>query len=142
MKTLLSEIKEPVKLFVSNPDTTPYFSQYGIKLYSRLTTNELINLYMESRVTYVPTEYELFGYVGAESLLCGTPVILDVYHPFLEHFPMETNAVRIVHPHKTVSETFIEFQRERVNLESAKESIYNRYSAEESAKLLVKAMEL
>lgn len=69
-----------------NPETASQFTQDGIKLYSGLSVNELVNLYAESRVTYVPTEYELFGHVGAESLLCGTPVILDAYHPFLESF--------------------------------------------------------
>lgn len=142
VKTLISELKEPVKLFVSNPETASYFSQDGIKLYSRLSVSELVKLYSESRATYVPTEYELFGYVGAESLLCGTPVILDVFHPFLESFPMETNTVKIVHPLKTIFSSFFELQEEKSNMAFAQAFIYNRYSAVESAKLLASALEL
>jgi hypothetical protein len=142
LKNLLTELKEPVKLFVSNPETATYFSQKGVKLYSNLSVGELVKLYTESSVTYVPTEYELFGHVGAESLLCGTPVILDVYHPFLESFPMETNAVKIAHPNRSISEVFIDILGEEVDIVSAKKFIYSRYSAKESAKLLAKAIEL
>ena len=142
IKNILTELNEPVKLFVSNSETAAYFSQNGVKLYSKLSVGELVKLYAESSITYVPTEYELFGYVGAESLLCGTPVILDVYHPFLESFPMETNAVKIAHPNKSISDVFIDMMREKIDIECAKKSIYYRYSAEESSKLLAKAMEL
>ena len=142
IKNLLTELEEPVKLFVSNPDTAGYFSQDDVKLYSKLSVGELANLYAESSVTYVPTEYELFGYVGAESLLCGTPVILDVYHPFLESFPMETNAVKIAHANRSISEAFTGIMAENVDIEFAKKTIYYRYSAEASAKSLAKAIEL
>lgn len=142
IKNFLIEIKEPVKLFVSNPETAAFFSQNGVKVYSKLQVGELIRLFAESRITYVPTAYELFGYVGAESVMCGTPAILDAYHPFLESFPMETNAVKIVHPNSTISEVFVNMLEEKIDIETAKKTIYLRYSAEESAKLLAKAIEL
>lgn len=140
-KNLLSELNESVKLFVSNPETAAHFSQYGVKVYSNLPVGDLVKLFVESKATYVPTAYELFGHVGAESVLCGTPAILDVYHPFLEFFPMETNAVKIVHPNSTISEAFINMLEEKIDIELARKSIYYRYSAEESAKLLAKAIE-
>ena len=142
IKNLLTELNEPVKLFVSNPEVASYFSQNGVKVYSQLPVGELVKLFVESKVTYVPTAYELFGHVGAESLLCGTPAILDVYHPFLEAFPMETNAVKIAHPNSTISKVFINMLKGKIDIELAKETIYYRYSAEESAKLLAKAIEV
>lgn len=142
IKKFLTDVNEPVKLFVSNHETATYFSQNGVELYSKLPVEDLVKLYAESKITYVPTEYELFGHVGAESLLCGTPVILDAYHPFLESFPMETKAVRIAHPNNRISEVFLRMMEQEIDTELAKKSILDRYSAEESAKLLLRAIEL
>lgn len=142
IKNLQTELNEPINLFVSNPETAVYFSQKGVKIYSNLSVGDLVKVFAESRVTYVPTAYELFGYVGAESLLCSTPVILDTYHPFLESFPMKTNAVKIAHPNRSISEAFTGLIKEKIDIEFAKKFIYYRYSAEASAKSLAKAIEL
>ena len=138
---LVRELDEPVKLLVSNPDTASYFSRSGIETYSNLSVSDLVRLYRGSKVTYVPTVYELFGYVGAESLLCGTPVILDTYHPFLESVPMNANAVAIAHPKSRISDVFLQMIDGKADVERAKKSIYEGYSAEESARSLLKAIE-
>lgn len=139
---LKRDLGEPVKLLVSNPATSSSFSGAGIELYSGVSVNELVKLYTGSKVTYVPTEYELFGYVGAESLLCKTPVILDTFHPFLELVPMESKAVTIAHPRSKISDVFVQMTKERMDIEAARKSIYYRYSGEESARSLLKAIEV
>ena len=130
-------VDEPVRLFVSNSETSKFFSNNGFDVYSKLPVKDLINLYMISKVTYVPTTYELFGYVGAESLLCGTNVILDIFHPFLECVPIESNAVRISNPNSKIYSLFLEFENKPINMQLAKNSIQSNYSAEESAKSLL-----
>ncbi|MCW6157984.1 MAG: glycosyltransferase [Thermoplasmatales archaeon] len=140
--SLKGELDEPVKLLVSNPDTASYFSRSGIETYSGLSVSDLVRLYRESKVTYVPTAYELFGHVGAESLMCGTPVILDAYHPFLESVPMDTNAVAIAHPKGRVSDVFLQMISGKIDIDTARRSIYEMYSAEESARSLLKAIEV
>lgn len=135
-------MSEPVRVFVSNPDTAATFSKEGIEVYSNVTVEELVSLYSKSKFTYVPTAYELFGYVGAESLLCGTPVILDTYHPFLELVPMNTNAVRIAHSKSKISDIAKDMNDEAINMKTATEYIDTLYSAEESAKSLLRILDL
>lgn len=139
---LAKTIQEPINLFISNPDTKAFFKNKGIKTYSSLSVYDLTQLYFRSKVTYVPTNYELFGHVGAESLLCGTPVILDAYHPFLESFPMETFAVKISNPLDTISDTFLKLVNENVDINTAKNSILKRYSSVESARAFLDAVRL
>jgi aromatic ring-opening dioxygenase LigB subunit len=142
IRELKSKLGEPVRLFVSNPETTLFFSQIGVELYSNLPVSELAKLYSKSRFTYIPTTYELFGYVGAESLLCGTPVILDVFHPFLESVPMETKAVTIAHPNCKILNLLLKIMNDNADIETAKKSIFERYSPEESARSLLRAIEI
>ncbi len=140
--TLKKEINEPIKVFVSNPETSKFFLDRGIEVYSNLTIEELIKLYEGARVTYVPTEYELFGHVGAESLLCGTRVILDVYHPFLEMFPMKTKAVKIANYKLSIHKVVSDFVLENVDLISASKAIFSLYSPEESARALINLIKI
>jgi hypothetical protein len=142
LNNLKDEIGEPVKLFVSNPETAKTFTREGVIVYSNLKVEELTRLYLESKITYVPTTYELFGYVGAESILCGTRVIVDVYHPFLESVPMETNAAKIAHSNRKISEIFLQSINEKADIETAQKAISNLYSAEASARSLLRALEL
>lgn len=50
----------------------------------RLSDVELAKLYQSVEVTYTPQEWESFGNVGPESLLCGTPVVTNIRHPWIE----------------------------------------------------------
>jgi glycosyltransferase involved in cell wall biosynthesis len=49
-----------------------------------LTDLELAALYRRVQVTFIPQEWEDFGNVGPESLLCGTPVVLLSHQPWME----------------------------------------------------------
>ena len=49
-----------------------------------LSDYELSQLYRSATFTLLPDTWEDFGNVGPESLLCGTPVILSGYQPWLE----------------------------------------------------------
>lgn len=49
-----------------------------------LTDSAIAKLYAQAAVTIAPQLWEGFGYVGPESILCGTPVLLDMYQPWLE----------------------------------------------------------
>jgi hypothetical protein len=136
------ELKEPIMIFSSNAYTAEYFTKQGFTTYSNLTVEELVKLFQTSRITYVPTSYELFGHVGAESILFGTPVILDTYHPFLEEVPMETKAVIIANPNSTISDVVKEMIKEDIDMETARNAVLNHYSVETSARSLIKALHL
>lgn len=140
--TLKEVLEEPVKMFVSNPDSSLYFSNKGIDVYSQLSVRDLVILYSRSKITYVPTSYELFGYVGAESILCSTPVILDAYHPFLERFPMETNTVKIASPKTKISDAVCTLLNDHIDVEKSRKAILYNYSSEESAKELLRSLDL
>jgi len=134
------KLKEPIIIFASEVQTAEYFMKQGFQTYSNLPVEELIKLYQNSRITYVPTAYELFGHVGAESILCGTPVILDTHHPFLEMFPMETKAVRIANPKSSISDVVMEMLQENIDIESAQKAVLDHYSVVASAESLIKAL--
>ena len=48
-------VKEPIKLFVSNSATSKFFFNKGFEVYSQLPVEDLVNLYVTSKATYVPT---------------------------------------------------------------------------------------
>ncbi len=132
-----NSINEPVRLFASESNSLKIFRDLGIEIYDKLSVEELVKIIKSSRITYIPTTYELFGYVGAESILCGTPVILDTYHPFLELFPMWTKAVTISNPKCSISNLFMHVKNENMDIKSASNAVEKFYSAEESAKSLL-----
>jgi len=134
------ELQEPIKIFATDKVTAEYFTKQGFQTNSNLPVEELVRLYQNSRITYVPTAYELFGHVGAESILCGTPVILDTYHPFLEMFPMETKAVRIANPKSAISDVIKEMLQEDIDIETAQKAVLQHYSVVTSAESLIKAL--
>ncbi len=87
----------PVHLF-GDVDATQHLYQRLGKARSRrhvdLTEAELVKLYGRVRATYITSEWEGFGLVGPESLLCGTPVVAEVAQPWME-ITGESDAVRI-----------------------------------------------
>lgn len=142
INSLINESRMPVKLWGSGNDTARYFKERGYEIYSNIPVNDLTKLIENSEFTYVPTAYELFGLVGAESLLIGTPVILDSYHPFLELFPMWTRAVKISNPSRKISEQIIEMKETDIDIKTASKAIWDRYSAEESAVSLLESLNI
>jgi len=134
------ELREPIQIFASDVHAAEYFTKQGFQTYSNLPVEELVKLFQTSKITYVPTAYELFGHVGAESLLCGTPVILDTYHPFLEMVPMETKAVRITNPKLSISDVVNEMLKDDIDIKTAQKAVMNNYSVEASAKSLIQIL--
>jgi glycosyltransferase involved in cell wall biosynthesis len=45
---------------------------------------ELVRVYRRHKVTYIAQDWEDFGNVGPESLLCGTPVVMELAQPWTE----------------------------------------------------------
>lgn len=101
---------------------------------------ELSKLYSSVKLVYSSTSFELFGYVGAEALLFGTPVLLNVYHPFLEKVPMDTNMVKILGRRKLDRGEIEEFIGSKKDDKRAKEAIISNYSLEASASSLIKIL--
>lgn len=135
-----NSIKEPVRLFASEDNSLKLFRDMGIEIYNKLSVEELVKIISSSSVTYVPTAYELFGYVGAESILCATPVILDTYHPFLELFPIWTRAVIISNPECSISNLYMHMKNDNIDIKYASNAIEKFYSPEESAKSLLMSL--
>lgn len=67
----------------------------SIHYHELITESELTGLLRNSSVTILTPEWESYGNVGAESLLCGTPVIAPMYQPWMENVPSH-DAVRIL----------------------------------------------
>ncbi|MEM3845278.1 MAG: hypothetical protein QXU98_06215 [Candidatus Parvarchaeota archaeon] len=112
----------------------------GIKVHQNVPLKELVSLYYKSEFTYVPTTYELFGLMGAESIFCGTPVILDVFHPFVEQVPAETKAVTIADHSLSIFDTYMRMKKEKINVSAARNSIMSNYSETECASSLLKIL--
>lgn len=45
---------------------------------------ELAKSYQRAALVYAPQKWEAFGYVGAEAVSCGAPIVLPRYQPWLE----------------------------------------------------------
>jgi len=110
----------------------------NLECHKFIPDDELAKLYASSIATYVTTAWEGFGYVGPESLLFGTPVLLDTYQPWLEGFPIETGAVKITDPKENIVEALEELLNTPKDMERARKYIMERYSAELSAKELLR----
>jgi len=100
--------------------------------------NELAKLYTSSIATYIAPAWEGFGYVGPESLLFDTPVLVDTYQPWLEGFPIETGAVKISDPKENIVEAFEELLNAPKDMDRARKYVMEQYSAELGAKELLK----
>ena len=105
-----------------------------------ITDEELARLYANVKLVYSSTSFELFGYVGAEALLFKTPVLLNVYQPFLERIPMDTNMVKILGRSELKKEVIEEFLTAKKDAERARDAVITNYSAEVSAASLVEIL--
>ena len=141
----LKQIKDnigSVKIFSGSEISTSFFKEFGFDVYSNLSVKELVSLFRASEMTYVSTEYELFGLVGAESILCGTPVILDTYHPFMENVPFQSKAVMISHPKVSLFEAVRQMKKHHIDIDLARMAIEQDYSAEAGATELLHSLEI
>jgi hypothetical protein len=87
----------PIHLFGNSDGTEAVARALGSGRSTRhvdLAPADLVALYRSVRWTYITSEWEGFGYVGPESLLCGAPVVTEVAQPWME-IPGESEAVRI-----------------------------------------------
>ena len=55
-----------------------------VQYYRDISDIELAKLYRSVMYTFLPPTWEAFGNVGPESLLCGTPVLIRLYQPWME----------------------------------------------------------
>lgn len=140
---LISEtIDEPIRLLVSEGKIPEQFNTKHVEVYSRIPVERLIEIVRKSKVTYVPTAYELFGHFGAESVMMGTPALLDTYHPFLENFPIWTEAVTISSPRRSILEECLLIRQKSIQIETARNFIADFYSPERSSESLVNLLEI
>lgn len=132
----LSKRISKIKIWTENPENLKNLKS-NIEVYTDISDKEVMNLYQSSEAIYIPTAFESFGYVGPEALLFDTPVILDTYQPWLEGFPMESNAVKILDPKDKSIEPFLDFLKSNKDISTARKYIEKRYSAVQSAKDLL-----
>ena len=112
------------------------------EVFSKIPVSELVLLLKNSRITYVPTTFELFGHVGAESLICGTPVILDTYHPFLELVPKNNRAVKIASTNISIATQVLSIIEDKAEICDLSNEILEKYSPEKSAMALLGSLNI
>lgn len=106
-----------------------------------ISDEELSRLYSTVKLVYSSTSFELFGYVGAEALLFRKPVLLNVYQPFLERIPTDTNMVKILGRGELNREEIEGFLNAKKDAGRAREAVVRSYSPEASALSFVKILE-
>lgn len=127
---------DPVKILVKDEMLSKMFRDSGAEIYSNVSSEKLSYLISSSLLTYVPTMAELFGHVGAESLMFRTPVLLDTYHPFLEMVPHWNEYVFISHPRESLYENYVRIIKSLDNRSIDNDAILDLYSASSSANSL------
>lgn len=132
----LSKRISKIKIWTGNPENLNGLKP-NVEVYTDISDKEVMDLYQSSEAVYIPTAFEGFGYVGPEALLFDTPVLLDTYQPWLEGFPMDSNAVKILDPKDESIEPFLEFLKSSKDVSTARQYIERRYSAIQSAKDLL-----
>jgi hypothetical protein len=132
------DLKQDIKVLKNIDDDIIIWGEGGLE---NISDEELSHLYSRVKLVYVTTTFETFGYVGAEALLFGTPVLLNVYQPFLEKIPLEYNMVKIL-GRKEIGpkeiEDFLELEKDII---SAKKAIISNYSANKSSQSLIKILD-
>lgn len=139
---LKNRLNAEVKIFATDRETADHFSKTGFKVIFHVPVEELVKFLQNAAFTYVPTTFELFGYVGAESLLCGTPVVLDTYHPFIEKISSASNSVILSNPKRSIADELLSARVHDSDLEAAQNEVYSNYSPEESARTFLKLLGL
>lgn len=127
---------DPIKILVKDERFSRMFKDSGAEVYSNVSSEKLSYLFSSSLLTYVPTMAELFGHVGAESLMFKTPVLLDTYHPFLEMISHWNRSVFISNPRESLYENYMRIIKDPDNLNIDNTVILDLYSANSSANSL------
>lgn len=109
--------------------------------HKNLSDSKLQSIYARSKLTYVATAWEGFGYVGPESLTFGTPVILDTFQPWMEGFPAEANMVRLLNPKLSLTVQASRFLNEPKNPTKAMEFIKKNFSNRTVSNKLIRLFE-
>jgi hypothetical protein len=132
------DLKQDIKVLKNIDGDIIIWGEGGLE---NISDEELSHLYSSVKLVYVATSFELFGYVGAEALLFGTPVLLNVYQPFLEKVPLEYNMVKILGRKEIDPKEIKDFLESEKDVVSAKKAIVSNYSADKSSHSLIKILD-
>lgn len=72
------------------------FRGNAVRCHYNVSTDRLLRLYQGSVATLILPEWEAFGYVGPESILCGTPVVTAGPQPWMELVESASPLVRTI----------------------------------------------
>jgi len=132
------DLKQDITVLKNMDDDIIIWGEGGLE---NISDEELSHLYSSVKLVYVATSFELFGYVGAEALLFGTPVLLNVYQPFLEKVPLEYNMVKILGRKEIDPKEIKDFLESEKDVTSAKKAIISNYSVNKSSQSLIKILD-
>jgi hypothetical protein len=132
------DLKQDIKVLKNIDDDIIIWGEGGLE---NISDEELSHLYSSVKLVYVATSFETFGYVGAEALLFGTPVLLNVYQPFLEKVPLEYNMVKILGRKEIGPKEIKDFLESEKDITSAKKAIISNYSVNKSSQSLIKILD-
>jgi len=104
------------------------FKGKGISWLNGVSDEGLAEAYSRCKLTVCPQEWETFGYVPIESILCGTPVLALALLPFSELLQDEDIAY-LVYSRKAFLEKLKELLRDMDRLRLIKQKCFQRREA-------------
>lgn len=126
-----------IRVLASSNSQRQQFEARGFETHLQVPEARLADLIALSKIAYVPTVYETFGYMGPECIAEGTPVILDVFQPWAEGFPMDTNMLTISDPRDSLRDSVKSCESAGKRPEVAAEHVRTRFSPEVCAASLL-----
>jgi glycosyltransferase involved in cell wall biosynthesis len=96
-----------------------------INIVQGISDMELAQMYSKSILTISPQEWETFGYVPIESMLCGTPVLAFASQPFSE-LVQDKNIAHLVYSRKALLEKLKELLTDMDCLRLMKQECFQR----------------
>ena len=85
------------------------FRGNAVRCHYNVPTDQLLRLYQGSVATLILPDWEAFGYVGPESILCGTPVVAECIQPWMELVESASPLVRMVGDLEQAADAMVEF---------------------------------